>query len=154
MKKYLTLAVMVGSLLVSIREAAGEELIDRKSAVELRSMQTRVFQVGDKHKVYRAILSVLQDLGYMVTAADPEAGTVSGSKLGWIDITIAVSPTKNGTSVRANALMTSSAMHGYPGENPQISFPQFYQRWFYEPLSKALFLEALYDEDARPRDEN
>ena len=140
MMKYLIIAATVGPLLLGFQEADGEELLGRKSAVELRSMQTRIFEVEDRHKVYRAVLSVLQELGYMVTAFDPKTGTVSGNKVGWIDITITVSPQNTSTSVRANALMTSRAMHGYPGENPQIDNPNFYQKRIFEPLSKELFL--------------
>lgn len=129
-------------------------VMSSKPATELRSIQSRVFETGDEAKVYRSILAVMQDLGYALTTIEPEAGVVGGNKLATLDLTAAVT-TKDDerTSVRANAIVRPQP------EQPrhQVDSAEFYQQRFFEPLSKALFLDALLDDEpaleAEPRDD-
>lgn len=122
-------------------------VLSEKSAVELRAMQSRAFETGDKPKVYRAVLETLQDLGYVVTDADPKSGTVSGNKLAQLNLTATVYSRPSSAEriiVRVNATVRVTPGHK---QEHQVDDPEFYQSRFFEPLSKALFLTALKLED-------
>ncbi len=121
---------------------APKEIMSNKSAVELRAMQARAFETGDVNKTLRTVIATLQDLGYTIDKVEPAAGTVSGTKLAQLRITVTVYSRKpDRTIVRANAIVI------LPGSENQVDDPAFYQQYFFEPLSKALFLNALQVED-------
>ena len=123
-----------------------ETILSQKSAVELRSMQSRAFETGDQPKVYRAVLATFQDLGYTITKVEPAAGTVSADKLARLSMTASVYPRgDNRTIVRSNAVVKVGPK-GDQGH--QVDAPEFYQQRFFEPLSKALFLTALHVDEA------
>jgi hypothetical protein len=105
-----------------------------QSQLQKRSYQSRVFDLGDKEKTLRAVISTMQDLGFVIDRADATLGTVSGTKLNTYSLKMTVSVTprgKNQMVVRANATYNSS-----PLENPKD-----YQD-FFAALSKSLFLQA------------
>jgi hypothetical protein len=84
--------------------------------------------------VLRAVLSTLQDLGFVIDRADGLLGTVSGTKLDrhQIKITVSVRPKgKKQMVVRANA-----QFNVHPVEDPVQ-----YQNFFVS-LEKSLFLTA------------
>ncbi len=124
-------------------------VLSNKSAVELRSIQSRAFDTGDRSRVYRAVLATFQDLGYTINKVEPAAGTVTADKLGQLKMTATVYPRgETRTIVRSNAIVAAT-----PQAEHQVDAPEFYQQFFFEPLSKALFLEALKvegDEEGRP----
>ena len=105
-----------------------------QSQVEKRSYQSRVFDTGDKQKVLRAVISTLQDLGFVIDKADATLGTVSGTKLDNYSLKMTVSVRLKGKEqmlVRANAQFNIT-----PVEDPKP-----YQD-FFNSLSKSLFLQA------------
>lgn len=51
-----------------------------KSAVELRSFETRRFTTTDEKSVLTAATQTLQDLGYTITESSADAGVIVGSK--------------------------------------------------------------------------
>ena len=135
---------LIFSLAACVTNQPPPVVLSKKSAVELRSMQTRAFETSDEHKVYRAILSVMQDLGYAVTSLEPEAGTVTGNKLAQLKLTASISSSnKKTTTVRANAVVKTGTQKMAPSH--QVDSPEFYQKRFFEPLSQALFLDAMYE---------
>lgn len=139
------------TLSLSACQTTKEVVLSQKNALELRSIQSRIFETPDERKVFRAIISVMQDLGYALTSVEPEAGVVSGNKLAMLDLTAAVN--KKGaetTVVRANAIVKVN----HQAVPHQVDSPEFYQQRFFEPLSQALFLDALYDEDSVPKSED
>lgn len=120
-------------------------LMSEKSTVELRSIQSRTFETGDEQKVYRSIVAVMLDLGYAITSLDADAKTITGNKLAQLTLTASI-PTADETSttVRANAIVKTSP---HKMVQPyQVDSPEFYQKRFFDPLSQALFLDALYEE--------
>ncbi len=132
------------ALLVCAAAAAGctptqvTEVASTKPAVELRAMQTRLFDTPDQTKTLRAVIATCQDLGYTLEKVEPTAGTVSAVKLNRLHVTATVMP--RGTAqmaVRANALIMMPGL-----KNTQVDDPGFYQRDFFEPLAKAMVLEA------------
>lgn len=145
--------VVMSALLVlslSACQTTKDVVLSEKSALELRSIQSRIFETPDERKVFRAIISVMQDLGYALTSVEPEAGVVSGNKLAMLDLTVAVNRKgTDATVVRSNAIVKVN----HQAIPHQVDSPEFYQQRFFEPLSQALFLDALYDEDANPKEE-
>lgn len=103
-----------------------------KSAVELRSMQTRVVPVGPDEAM-RAVIETMQDLGYRITRVAPEARTVSGTRMASLRLAAVVQPRgEDASAVRANASIVS------PLVEAQVDSPEFYARNFFEPLGQTL----------------
>ncbi len=104
------------------------------SQVQLRSIQTRVFDTTDKEKTLRTIMATLQDLGFVLDEADSILGTVTATKLNRYALRITVSVRPRGEKqllVRANCQY----------ENAPVVDPEPYQQ-FFTSLEKAMFLAA------------
>ena len=138
--------ILLAVLLAACQPQGQEQIIlSKKSPVELRSMQSRLFDTTDKDKALRAVVATLQDLGYSIDKIEPNAATVSGTKLASLRISVAIYPRgETQLVVRSNALVIVAP--GTLKEN-QVDDPAFYQQRFFEPLSKAMFLAALQIED-------
>lgn len=120
-------------------------VLSQKSPVELRAIQSRAFDTPDRNQTLRTIIATLQDLGYTIEKVEPEAATVTGNKLAKLRLTAAVYPRgEKQLIVRSNAQVKMDP--GLLVEN-QVDDPEFYQKFFFEPLSKAMFLTALQIED-------
>lgn len=139
--------VLFAALAVSLsacQTTRDQVVLSKMNALELRNIQSRVYETADQSKIYRAIITLMQDMGYAITSVEPEAGVISGNKLAQLDLTAAVSPKDaQSTRVRVNAIvrvMPNAVAH-------QVDGAEFYQQRFFEPLSQALFLDALYDEE-------
>lgn len=114
-------------------------LVSPESQLKLRSMQSRAFDIADRQKVLRNVVATLQDLEFMIEAADAGLGTVTARKFmlprgGAIgsDLTLTVTVRPRGemqTVVRANAEFNRN-----PVEDPKV-----YQN-FFTTLGKSLFL--------------
>ena len=135
------LLCVVAVLLAGCQAAPKDIVLSQKSPVELRAMQGRVFDTTDQGKTLRAVIATLQDLGYGIEKVEAMAGTVTGRKLDALQVTVTVFPRgERQMVVRANAVVTTEAA------SSQVDAPQFYQQYFFEPLSKALFLAANQDD--------
>ncbi len=135
--KYLTL-VLFSSLLLVISGCmtTHQHVLDSGDETQLqkRSYQSRVFDTSNKEKVMRAVISTLQDLGFVIDRADLVLGSVSGTKLDGHQVKITVSVRPKGSdrmTVRANAQFNVTP----------IEDPQQYQN-FFASLEKSLFLTA------------
>jgi len=105
-----------------------------KSAVQLRSMQSRTFETTDRQKTMRTVIATLQDLSFVVDKADMELGSISATKLdGYaLRMTVSIRPhSEKRIIVRANAQFNIT---------PVIE-PKPYQDFFIA-LEKAMFLTA------------
>jgi hypothetical protein len=121
-------------------------VLSTKSAVEVRSMQSRAFDTSDRNRTLRTVIATLQDLGYSINKVEPLAGTVSATKLSALQITATIYPRgETQMIVRSNAQVRIPG--GRNNAENQVDDPEFYQRLFFEPLSKAMFLTALQVED-------
>ena len=139
--------VLTGAALVLSACAADRPtlILSKKSAVELRSMQSRAFESNDRNKVFRGIIATFQDLGYSIRKVEPDAGTVTADKLARLTMTATAYPKDNTRMiVRANAVVKIAL--DLPGN--QVDSPEFYLKRFFEPLSKAIFLQALQVEES------
>lgn len=106
-----------------------EFIPSKKSAVELRAMQTRSMP-GDDNTVMRGVVATLHDLGYRITRAETDAGTVSGTRMTRLRMAVVVRAGTGGQSiVRANATVLA------PGREAQVDDPEFYRNNFFGPLA-------------------
>lgn len=103
-----------------------------KSPAELRAMQVRVVP-GDANDVMRSVIATMQDLGYRLTKADADAGTVSGMRGANLRLAATVRARADNESViRANAVVL------IPGKEVQVDAPQFYAADFFQPLQATI----------------
>jgi hypothetical protein len=118
----------------------------KKSAVELRALQSRVVP-GDDLSVMRDVVATLHDLGYRITKADPDAGTVSGTRATELRLAVVVRKRTNDQSVvRANATIVAI------GKEAQVDDPVFYADDFFAPLAATTGrqLAAAPEDDSIP----
>jgi len=133
MKKY-PLLLAGALLLVSCISTQGRLLDSQTSQLQLRSIQERAFETSDRERTLRAVMATLQDLGFILDAADNGLGTVSGTRWDRVPMRITVSVRPRGNTqmlVRANCQIARKP----------VQDPVPYQR-FFAALSKSLFLEA------------
>lgn len=116
----------------------GDRVLDSGTpALQVRSVQTRVFDTDDREGMLRAVIATLQDLGFVIAKADATLAAVSGSAvaetgLAGLRMTVTVSPRgPKRMSVRGNAQI---------GLSP-ITEPEPYQR-FFAALERTIFLTA------------
>jgi hypothetical protein len=135
--------VLVLSLAACQSTQPQEVMLSKKSPVELRAMQGRVFDTSDRAKTIRTVIATLQDLGYSIEKVEAGAGTVKARKLAQLEMTVSVFPKgAKQMVVRANAIVRMES------QGAQVDAPEFYQQLFFEPLAKALFLSASQEEYA------
>ena len=138
MKRTATLPLPLVCLLLSAcaMQTTNDRILDtgEESQLQKRSYQSRSFETSDKEAVMRAIISTMQDLGFIIDRADLVLGTVSGTKLDYNQIKMTVSVRPRGETqmlVRANAQFNLRP----------IEDPKQYQD-FFSSLEKSLFLTA------------
>ena len=128
------LPVFLSLLFISGCPKQNAQILSGGSQVELRSIQTRSFETGDKTLIVRNIISTLQDLSFVIDKADVDLGTVTATKLSGYSIRMTVTArpkTQSVMLVRANAQYNLKA----------IEDPVLYQD-FFNALQKSLFLTA------------
>lgn len=118
--------------------ALHERVLDSGTqTLQLRSVQTRVFDTNEREQTLRTVIATLQDLGFLIEKADATLGVVSGTKaaemgISGLRMTVTVSPRGEGrVLVRANAQF---------GQSP-VTDAEPYQR-FFAALQRAMFLTA------------
>ena len=113
---------------------ANQHVMEGASAVELRSFQTRAFDMTDKKKMLNAVIATLQDLDFIIDKADEDLGLVTATKYSGYQIRMSVIVRPRGDTqlaVRASALYNDKP----------IEEPMPYQD-FFTALEKSLFLTA------------
>lgn len=114
--------------------ASTPNVVPDKSQLELRQMQTRSYDSLSRNQTLRSVIATLQDLGFVVDAADPNLGVVTGTRFDTLRMRMTVTVReKDGAqiSVRANARIDE-----FPIDNAAT-----YQD-FFSALDKAVFLTA------------
>jgi len=145
--------------LASISVAAEAKKAPQPTALELQQLQGRDIE-GTKDQVFGAVMSVLQDSGYRIQAADKDTGLITGvastkSKTTWAPFVgfgkskkspiasvfiEAISPTV--THVRISFVMAKvkSSLYGSsPQDEEPIYEPSTYQAAF-EQINKTVFI--------------
>ena len=104
------------------------------SQVQLRSVQSRVYDTTDKMFVLRSVMATLQDLGFVINDANDVLGTISGVKMDKYSVQITISVRPRGET---QLLVRASAEHN----RKAVTKPEPYQD-FFAALSKSMFLTA------------
>jgi hypothetical protein len=128
--------LLFGLLWVSGCATTHERLLDSDavSQVQIRSIQSRVFDTTDRVKTLRTIMATLQDLGFVIDEANETLGTVTATKLDRYELRMTVSVRPRGETqllVRANIQYQITPIYD----------PEPYQE-FFASLQKAMFLAA------------
>lgn len=121
-------------LIVGCQSSKKQLLATGESQVQLRSIQSRVFDTTDREKMLRTVMATLQDLGFVINNADETLGTVSATKLDRyaLRMTVTIRP-------RGNTQMLVRASAQY--QRRAVEDPEPYQQ-FFDALGKAMFLTA------------
>jgi hypothetical protein len=111
-------------------------LAPSEAQTKLRSYQSRTFDVADRQVAIRAVMAVLQDLGFIIERANEPLGLVTGAKFAEpsfsdiVGVTVTVRQQGEGRMlVRANAIFNNR-----PVEDPAV-----YQN-FFAALERSLFI--------------
>jgi len=141
MKKHVLIALMLSLSLLggcAVNAQKGVLDINGESMLKLRQIQTRYFDTADKKKTVEAVITTLQDLGFVLDKASLELGSVTATKLAGYRLRMTVSIIPRGPeqmTVRASA-----QYNVVPIEDPTP-----YQH-FFDALAKSLFLQAHTEE--------
>mgnify|MGYP001126690624 CR=1 FL=1 len=129
------ISIIAIALLFSSCQSSRNRLLEsEQSQVKLRQIQTRAFDTTDKPKMLRAILSTLQDLGFIIDKADMDLATISATKLDGFQLKMTASVRDRG---RTQLLVRANAQVGLRSIDDPVPY-----RNFFNSLSKAIFLEA------------
>lgn len=136
----------------------------QKTQLEIRQMQTYVFDVSDFNLVMKAMLNVLQDDGYIVKNVQLNLGFLSATKevdvespgsrfwggsfltperwlkMNILNATSNVSEFGSKTKVRVNFQIKKVDNYGAVMGVYQVQDPQFYQD-FFSKVSKSIFIQ-------------
>jgi hypothetical protein len=136
-----TLLLMVLLMVLAGCVTTQERLLDMDtSQVQLRSIQSRVFDTADKEKTMRAIIATLQDLGFMLDRVDYTLGVVTAGKAR-SDTLYAVGSLKMTVTVRQRGEKQLLIRANIEYQLSPVTVPKPYQN-FFNSLEKAMFLEA------------
>lgn len=134
MKKILC-SFFVITLLCGCASTHNDVLGTTQTQVQMRNYQSRMFDTSDKSLVLRAVVSTMQDLGFIIERADEKLGTVSGTSY------VKNNASKLTVSVRAiNSKQIVVRANGQVGLKA-LDEPIAYQN-FFNALGQSLFLEA------------
>jgi hypothetical protein len=114
-----------------------ELLAPTEEQMKIRNLQTRTFDVADRKVAMRAVISALQDLGFIIERANEPLGLVTAARFAEpryydvVGVTVTVrSANESQTTIRANAIYN----------NQPITDPAVYQN-FFATLERSLFIE-------------
>ena len=132
MKKFLLLLAAIINL-TACASTHNDVLGTTETQVQMRNYQSRSFDTNDKAMVLRAVISTMQDLGFIIDRADEKLGTISGTSYTHASkLTVSVRAiNQKQIIVRANAQVGLQALEE----------PIAYQN-FFNALGQSLFLEA------------
>lgn len=135
--RWCLIGIFVGSIIAPgcVTNTTKKAFETNESQVQLRSIQTRAFDMTDKSIMMQAVISTMQDLDFVLDKVDYVIGSVTGSKfLSNKVIKMTVTVRLRGEKqllVRANAQFGTHT----------VEDPEEYQN-FFTMLGKSLFLTA------------
>jgi len=137
------------SLTVNMPVFAKEEA----TALEIRQMQTRTYEVKNKKQLMEAIVNVLQDRNYLINESNYKLGIISGyrelkEKSFWIqrfvryESSVQISEQDaNKYKVRTNFIKKHIDAYGNLSNKKEIKNPEELYREFFSELDKSIFIE-------------
>lgn len=133
---------MFAAVLVAVAQGCaapqpGPDLLAPTEAqLKIRSVQTRSFDLKDRHAAMRGVIAALQDLGFIIERANDSLGLVTAARFAEpnfydvVGVTVTVRPEADGRmTIRANAIYN----------NKPIEDPKVYQN-FFATLERSLFV--------------
>lgn len=133
------------SLTLCITACAGNDPSITTPTTQKRVNQTRSFTADSQEILLQTILTTLQDQGYNIIKANSNNAEITAQRDGDILISVMIYPIgKRQFSVRANAqhfIGNNSFFSNNATGYEVIIDPVFYQKSFFEPLSKSLFIQ-------------
>ena len=121
-------------------------LAPSEEQTKLRAFQSRTFDVADRQFALRAVMAVLQDLGFIIERANEALGLVTAARFAEpnfsdiVGVTVTVRQAGEG-----RMLVRINAVHN----NRPVVDAEAYQR-FFGALEKSLFLTGNTDDAAAP----
>mgnify|MGYP001363843955 CR=1 FL=1 len=123
------------------------------SALEIRQMQTRTYDIKNKKQLMEAIVNVLQDRDYLLNESSYNLGVVSGYKecqekifMGShyvrYETSVQVNELGNKYKVRTNFIKKNIDPLGNSTTQIDIQNPEEFYRDFFSQLDKSLFIES------------
>lgn len=120
------------------------------SSLEIRQMQTRIYEVKSKKQLMEAIVNVLQDRDYLINESNYNLGVVSGYKECkenhiYVRYETSVQINEANTKsykVRTNFIKKNIDPMGNPSTPIDIKNPEEVYREFFSQLDKSLFIES------------
>lgn len=154
------LFIFIGSFIIFSGCVQQQGILDAGNQVQLRSMQTRVFDTDNKKFIIRGVIATLQDLNFILDRVDADLGTVSATKLH--DEGSRVRATQFGQSVpgkndmdykevrvtvtvRPKSKVQMRVRANFQYNLKPVMKPKSYQQ-FFVALGKSLFLSAQLDD--------
>jgi hypothetical protein len=130
--------VLSGLLLAACKapEPSPNLLAPSEEQTKLRSFQSHTFDVADRQQALRAVMAVLQDLGFIIERANEPLGLVTAERFAepnyndLVGVTVIVRPAGEG-----RMLIRANAIHN----NRPVVDAETYQR-FFAALERSLFL--------------
>lgn len=117
-------------------QASPKLLEPTEAQTKLRSFQSRTFDIADRTVAIRAVIGVLQDLGFLIERANEALGLVTAAKFAEpsygdiVGLTVTVRPQgESQMLIRVNAIFN----------NRPIEDPEVYQN-FFAALQRSLFV--------------
>jgi hypothetical protein len=130
----LTTCLVLSGCVTGPRDA----IFEPGSALEARSYQTRALETNDANVVMRAVISTLQDLGFVIDRADAALGSVSATKLERYQVRITVT-VRSGSAGRLLVRATADYSEPQLGKTAiPVDDPLAYQD-FFQALERSVY---------------
>ena len=126
------LLMLVSMLALPACISLNSAVTENDSQLQVRHMQTRIYDSLDKRDTLRSVLATLQDLGFVIDTADYEMATITATKLQSYRLRVTVTVRErddNQLAIRANARV----------DEQTIADPRTYQD-FFAALDRSMFL--------------
>jgi hypothetical protein len=130
--------LLAGALLAACTAPAPSPdlLSPSEEQTKLRSFQSHTFEEVDRQQAIRAVMAVLQDLGFIIERANEPLGLVSAERFAEPDYQDLVGVTVTVRQIAGNRILVrANAIHN----NKPVVDPETYQR-FFAALERSLFI--------------
>lgn len=144
----LVLTVLFAACAVTLPEDAIFE--DDATQLQIRSTQSREYEVADRIRVMRAIIATLLDLDFVIDKADSDLGVITATRMsGYLLSATVVVTGKDDTHLQVRARMQTgwTPLAGTAVHELLISdtVPDDAYQEFFNSLGKNLFLTSLWN---------
>ena len=144
----LVLAVLPAACVVPMPEDAIFE--DDATQLQIRSIQSREYEVTDRIRVMRAVIATLLDLDFVIDEADSDLGVITATRMsGYLLSATIVVTEKDDAHLQVRARMQTgwsplagTAVHELHMSN---TVPDETYQEFFNSLRKNLFLASLWN---------